>query len=239
MVLLRPASSERRAALIVLFCFLPIELREKPDLFSGTPESHSENLNEFIQKLDLQNITLVVHDFGGPIGLAAGIKNSDRIRNVILFNSWLWETKDDKDAQNIDKTINSFIGKFLYLNLNFSPRFLLKKGFSDKRKLSDKIHKHYIKPFPDKNSRSSLLNLAKSLVGSSDWYQNQWNQLDSLISKDWLILWGNKDSFIKTDSLEKWEKRIPNAVVKTFNCGHFVQEEKTKESIEQIWQFLK
>ncbi|MGB0428943.1 MAG: alpha/beta fold hydrolase [Bacteroidia bacterium] len=214
-------------------------LSEKPLDFPGKPKNHAENLNEFIQKLDLQNITLVVHDFGGPIGLAAGIMNADRIDKVVMFNTWLWSTKARKDAQKIDKTVNSRLGKLLYLNMNISPKVLLKKGFADKKNLSKEVHQHYIKPFPNKASRHGLLHLAKALVGSSDWYQKQWEQLDSLANKEWLVIWGTKDEFIKKEELSKWKKRLPNATVAELNCGHFVQEEKTQESIELIAQFMR
>ncbi|MEQ8471403.1 MAG: alpha/beta fold hydrolase [Marinoscillum sp.] len=213
-------------------------LSDKPDSVSGTPEWHSKNLIEFIKKLNLQAITLVVHDFGGPIGLAAGIENSERIKRVVLFNSWLWATDDGKQAQKIDKTINSWLGTFLYLNMNFSPKVLLKKGFANKKNLSSEVHKQYKKPFPDKNSRIPLLNLAKALVGSSDWYQKQWEQLDRLSDKEWLILWGTKDEFITMEYLKKWQERLPNHKTKDFACGHFVQEEKTKESVKAIITFM-
>ena len=213
-------------------------LSEKPDSFDGKAQSHSKNLAEFIEKLDLKNITIVVHDFGGPIGLSSAIKNHNRIKQVVLFNTWLWETKNNPEAQKVDKIIHSGIGKFLYLRMNFSPKFLLKKGFYDKKKLSKKIHKQYLYPFPNKSSRISLLNLGKSLVGSSDWYQEQWKSLDKLEQKPWLILWGTKDGFITTEYLQKWKNRIPNAKVKEYECGHFIQEEKTKETIEEIEKFM-
>lgn len=213
-------------------------MSEKTDSASETPEWHSRNLSEFIRKLNLQDFTLVVHDFGGPIGLAAGIENSERIKKVVLFNSWLWATEQKKDAQKIDKTLNSWLGKFLYLNMNFSPKVLLKKGYANKKDLSKEVHQQYIKPFPDKNSRIPLLNLAKALVGSSDWYQKQWEQLDLLSDKEWLILWGTKDEFITTDNLQKWQERLSNSKTKTFDCGHFVQEEKTEDSIKEIITFM-
>lgn len=213
-------------------------LSDKPSSVSGTPEWHSKNLSEFIQKLNLQEITLVVHDFGGPIGLATGIEHSESIKSVVLFNSWLWATKHGQQAQKIDKTVNSWLGKFLYLNMNFSPKVLLKKGFANKKNLSKDIHKHYIKPFPDKNSRIPLLNLAKALVGSSDWYQDQWEKLDRLSDKKWLILWGTKDEFITMEYLKKWQDRLPNNKTKEFACGHFVQEEKTSASIKAIITFM-
>ncbi|MEP0365697.1 MAG: alpha/beta fold hydrolase [Cyclobacteriaceae bacterium] len=213
-------------------------LSDKPDSIPGTPEWHSQNLSEFIRKLDLQNTTLVVHDFGGPIGLAAGIENSERIKKVVLFNSWLWATDQKKEAQKIDKTINSWLGKFLYLNMNFSPKVLLKKGFANKKNLSKEVHQQYIKPFPDKSSRIPLLNLAKALVGSSDWYQNQWEQLDELSDKEWLILWGTEDEFITMENLQKWQEKLSNSKTKEFDCGHFVQEEHTNESIKEIINFM-
>ncbi|WNB18864.1 alpha/beta fold hydrolase [Marivirga arenosa] len=213
-------------------------LSEKPDSVSGTPEWHANNLSEVINKLDLQDITLVVHDFGGPIGLGAGIANSDRIKRIILFNSWLWATDQQKEAKKIDKIVNSGLGRFLYLTMNFSPKVLLKKGFANKKYLSKQLHAQYIKPFPTKRSRVPLLNLAKTLVGSSGWYQNQWEQLDQLSNKEWLILWGIKDDFISMKYLKKWQDRLTNAETKEFECGHFVQEEKAIESIKAIADFM-
>lgn len=145
-------------------------LSEKPEAFAGQPQDHARNLVEFIQRLDLHDITLVVHDFGGPVGLAAAIEQPERFKQVILFNTWLWETASNKEAQKADRIINSFIGRFLYLQLNFSPRVLLKNSFTKKNLLSGDIHKQYIKPFPDKKSRLSLYKIARALVGSSNWY---------------------------------------------------------------------
>lgn len=213
-------------------------LSEKPKTFEGSPEQHSKNLSEFMSKLDLKNIALVVHDFGGPIGLGAGIKNQERVDKIVLFNSWLWATKTDKKAQKIDKMINSWLGKFLYLNLNFSPKVLLKKGFADKNNLPKNVHQHYTKPFPNKSSRVHLLNIGKSLVGSSDWYEEQWQQLDKLADKEWLILWGTKDKFIKSQYLEKWEKRFTKAKIIKFDTGHFIQEEESNRCIEAISNFV-
>ncbi len=213
-------------------------LSDKPQNFAGRPREHAQNLSDFIQQLDLQNITLVVHDFGGPIGLAATLDQPERIKQVVLFNTWLWETASNPAVKKINKIARSWLGKLLYLNLNFSPKVLLKKGFADKKALSKNIHRHYICPFPTKHSRQSLLRLAKSLYGSSTWYQEQWEKLDRLSEKPWLILWGTKDEFITTDYLKRWTDQLPQAEVKTWDCGHFVQEERGNESIDMICKFI-
>ena len=213
-------------------------LSEKPASFSGKPEDHAQNLAEFIRRLELKDITLVVHDFGGPIGLGVANKMPERIQNIVLFNTWLWSIKNEKEVRRVDGIINSWMGKFLYLNLNFSPRFLIKQGISNKKNLSKEVHQHYIKPFPNKDSRRSLLNIAKSLAGSSDWYEKQWNKLQVLKDKNWLILWGKKDKFIDVHFLERWKNRLPHAEVKVFECGHFVQEENAMESIQYLEEFM-
>ncbi|UTW65445.1 alpha/beta fold hydrolase [bacterium SCSIO 12643] len=213
-------------------------LSEKPENFESTPQAHSKNLDEFIHKLNLKNMTLVVHDFGGPIGLSAAIQNNDRIKRVVLLNTWLWETQTNPAAQKVNNILQSGLGKFLYLRLNFSPKVLLKKGFYDQGNLSKEVHQQYISPFPNKSSRWSLLRIGQSLIGASDWYQQQWEQLHVLEDKPWLIIWGMQDSFITPEYLKKWTHRLPKARVVLFECGHFVQEEATSQSIHEIENFM-
>lgn len=58
-------------------------------------------------------------------------------------------------------------------------------------------------------------------------------------SRFWLILWGAKVDFMRVAYLQKWKKRMPNVSVKAYDYGHFVQEEKTKETIQEIEKFMK
>lgn len=213
-------------------------LSDKPENFRGFPQDHAHNLKELILHLNLQNITLVVHDFGGPIGLGAALEMPERIERVVLMNTWLWETKNDKAALKVDKIINSFLGKLLYLRFNFSPKVLLKKAYADKKLLTKEIHRHYIQPYPKKNSRYGLYNIGQALVGASGWYQEQWEKLDVLLSKPWLVLWGIKDAFITPNYLEKWKERMPNATIKKLETGHFVQEEASEEVVDVLKKFL-
>jgi len=213
-------------------------LSEKPENLAGTPEFHAKNLAEFIEKLGIENITLVVHDFGGPIGLGAANAMPEKIKQIVLFNSWLWKIDNLPAIKKADKLINSWLGKILYLHFNFSPKVLLKQGVANKQNFTKKLHRHYLKPFPNKQSRHSLLAIARSLAGASAWYQEQWQHLEPLTQKPWLILWGEQDKFFDISFLEKWESRIPHAMVRRYDCGHFVQEEKAEETIQEIRNFM-
>lgn len=200
-------------------------LSDKPVSFTGTPAAHSANLDLLIEQLDLKDITLVVHDFGGPIGLSAALQNPEKIRQLVILNTWLWATHREKAVQKVDRILNSALGRLLYLNFNFSAKVLMKQAFADRTKLSREIHRHYTSVFPDKASRYGLLRIGRSLAGASGWFEAQRQKLHLLEEKPAMLLWGMKDRFIQLPYLEKWKQLFPAAEVRTFDCGHFVQEE--------------
>ena len=214
-------------------------LSEKPEDALYSPEWHSQNLEKLVDTLKLKDITLVVHDFGGPIGLSFAIRRPDLVTKVVLLNTFLWETANNPAAQKVNRIVRSALGRFLYLRMNASPKFLLKSAFADKRKLTKSIHRHYIHVFPDKKSRHGLLKLAENLVGSTEWYALQWQQMDRIAQKPFLIVWGMKDNFIGPDYLKAWEQRLENVreVVRLENVGHFVQEEGTESLTNAITKF--
>lgn len=213
-------------------------LSDKPRNFAGTPQKHYENLSLFIDSLQLDSFTLIVHDFGGPIGLPYAIQHPEKVSNIVLFNTWLWETKTDEAAQKVNKLLHSKLGNAIYLNTNFSPKVLLKKAFYDTKKLPKNVHQHYQQPFPNKANRYGLLKIGQALVGSSNWYKEQWEQIDSIKNHPTLILWGMEDAFIKPNQLEKWKGILTNKEVHTFKAGHFVQEEYFEESLRVLVDFL-
>ena len=213
-------------------------LSQKPKSFAGRPEDHYKHFELLMEHLELSNITLVVHDFGGPIALPYAINNPEKVERIVMFNTWLWSNRGNKDVEKIDGIVNSWIGKHLYLRWNFSPWILLKQAFDDKSKLTKDIHNHYKKVFRSKSSRYGLLKIAQSLLGSSEWYQQHWERIDAITDKPFLLLWGMNDDFIKPKYLEKWEQKLTNYEVSKLNCGHFVQEEQPEVVNDKIRSFI-
>ena len=213
-------------------------LSDKSDKFDGTPESHNLLLTNFINEMNLQNINLVVHDFGGVIGLPYALENIKNVNKVIISNTWLWSNEDNKDVIKIDKILKSFIGKILYLNMNFSVKVLMKKSFYNKSIFDKKLMANYLHPFPNRKSRFSLYKIALSLLGSSKWYDKYWQKITLLNNKNTLFVWGIKDEFISSEYLLKWQNILPKAEYHIYSCGHFIQEENFVESLETINNFL-
>jgi len=62
---------------------------------------HSENLIQLVRHLDLKNVTLVIHDWGGPIGVGAFIKDPERVANLVVLNTTVFPyPKNGKDVDN-------------------------------------------------------------------------------------------------------------------------------------------
>lgn len=216
-------------------------MSDKPVDAPYTPEWHSRSLEQLVDTLGLKDFTLVVHDFGGPIGLSMAIRRPEWVSKVVLMNTFLWETASNPAALKVDRLIRSPLGRFLYLRMNASPKLLLKSAFADKRKLSKALHRHYIHVFPNRDSRFGLLGLAENLVGASDWYAAQWAQMDRIADKPFCIVWGMKDKFITPDHLEKWEARLKSieSVHRLSDVGHFVAEEGAAELTAAIKAFAR
>ncbi len=212
-------------------------LSEKPTDADYRPEAHSLRLEGLIAALDLKNITLVVHDFGGPIGLAYAIRHPENIQRLVIFNTWLWSNQDDPAKVKIARLMGGSVGRFLYTYLNFSPRVLLKMAFHDKSKLTPSIHSHYLRPFSNRAERGALFVFVQELL--SDWFQSLWQQRDKIIKLPTLLLWGMQDPAFGKKDLERWEKHLENStVIRLEGVGHFPQEEALPQVLEAMDGFL-
>ena len=213
-------------------------LSDKPELYDYSTLHHSHNLQLLIEHLQLNDITLVVHDFGGPIGFRYALDHPGNIKQLIVLNSWLWDFSDAPAFQPLKKFIRSPLLPFLYRQLNFSARFLLPKSFGTK-KLPKKILKHYTAPFRNASERNGCLAFARALMSDHDWLETMWQRRSLLQNKKMLLVWGMTDRFVTPHFLKKFSGGFPSAtVVALQNCGHFPQEEQPREVLTAIRNFL-
>ena len=101
-------------------------LSDKPGDWSYLPQDHAQNVGSLIETLGLEDITLVVHDFGGPIGLPYAINNPEKVANLILFNTFMWATRGELRFQLGGRFVGSLVGRFLYKYFSFSTNVMMK-----------------------------------------------------------------------------------------------------------------
>jgi haloalkane dehalogenase len=205
-------------------------LSDKPAAAPYRPEDHARRLLAWFDHLDLREVTLVVHDFGGPIGLPLALQRSERIKAVVVLNSWLWPLGGDPRAARISRLVGSAFGSFLYRQLNGSPRWLLPSAFADKRTLRKAVHRQYLAPFASRAERDAPWVLGRELTGSDAFYAQLWAQRAALADKPLTLVWGERDPMFGAAELARWSEAFPHArVVRLANAGHFPQEEAPEE----------
>ena len=201
-------------------------LSDKPPGAPYRPKDHATRLTALIEHLGLQDVTLVVHDFGGPIGLSYAIQHPENVRALVLYNTWLWSRADDPAMVRASHLLGGSLGKFLYTRFNLSPRVLLPTLFAERSKLTRAVHRHYLRPFPDVHNRYAPAVLAHELTGSSAWFEGLWNRRAVLADKPALLVWGEKDRAFGKQDLRQWQEALPKAETVLYaEAGHFVQEE--------------
>jgi haloalkane dehalogenase len=223
----------------IAFDHIGFGLSDKPEVYDYSTQNHSATLEKFVVDLQLSNITLVVHDFGGPIGLNFAIHSPGLIKRIVIFNSWFWDSSASSEFKKMKKVLNSPLLPFLYRFLNFSPKFLLPKTYGE-NKPSKRILKHYTKPFSGPRQRNGVLAFAKSLLSDQDWFEKLWNEKGAISNKPVLLIWGMKDPVITPHNLEKFESGFQNSqTIRLESSGHFPQEEEPEKVIEEISNFMR
>jgi pimeloyl-ACP methyl ester carboxylesterase len=215
-------------------------LSDKPENANYTVEAHSKRLTKFIEKLELQDITIVANDFGGGISLGYAVTHSSNVKRVVLFNTWMWSLREDKNFSGPAGVVNTWFGRFLYKKLNMPVNVIMPAAYGDKKKLTPEVHQHYKEVVPDSASRVALYAIALELMNASPWWDSMWSRMNQIESKPFLIFWGMKDNFVKPYMLDKWKQRLPKVkVIEYEDAGHFTQEEKPVEMSTEIERFMK
>jgi haloalkane dehalogenase len=216
-------------------------LSTRPKDFAYTPEAHAKNLREFVHALGLREFTLVVHDFGGPIGLPLALDPSLVVDRVVLLNTWMWSFAGDAAMMKNIRFASSWLGRLLYRWFNISLRLIAPSAYGDRRKLTPAIHEQYLSVFPDGDSRERVLwTLAKALASSSAHYDGLWQERARLAAKQALVVWGMKDSAFPPTMLERLESALPKAhVVRVDDAGHWPHEEAPEQVIAALNEFMR
>jgi pimeloyl-ACP methyl ester carboxylesterase len=215
-------------------------LSDKPPLAPYGPDDHTRRLLWLLDRLELPGgATLLVHDFGGPIGLAAALERPALFDRLVLFNTWMWPLDDDAAIVRGARIASSWFGRLLYRHFNFPVKTLMPKVMGDRRALTPEIHRQYAAPLGSPDERMGAWACAGALLGAGPWYARLWEQRARLRDKSMLLLWGLKDPTFGVSYLDRWRREFPRARVHTFaTCGHFVPEEAASGVAPLVERFV-
>ncbi|HEU4322432.1 MAG TPA: alpha/beta fold hydrolase [Roseiflexaceae bacterium] len=214
-------------------------LSDRPADGDESPAAHARNLAELIERLDLRDVTLVVHDFGGPIGLSYAIEHPRTVRQIVLFNTWLWSLKGRWLYEAAASLARGPLGGLVFERLGLEARLVLPAVFGDRRRLTRAAHQQYLRVLATPEARRGTRALARHLIDSSAWYAGLWERNGRLRTIPTLVLWGMRDPVFPPEALERWRTTLLDAQIVPFDdVGHFVPEEKGAELVPVVKYFL-
>jgi haloalkane dehalogenase len=214
-------------------------LSDKPYNWNYLPEGHADHLEKLLDSLDLHDITFVVEDWGGPIGLSYAIRHPERVRNLVISNTYLWSVRRQFYYQMFSGFVGGPIGRYLIRRRNFFAKSMMPRLFAVKSRLTPRIHEQYLRPLGTPEERKGSWVFPKQIVGSSDWLASMWSRRSALATKRILFAWGMHDIAFREKELNYWRSAFPNAQVERYeDAGHFVSEEKPTEMTRAIRAFV-
>jgi len=142
-------------------------LSTAPDGYGFTPREQSRVVEEFVDHLGLRDVTLVMQDWGGPIGLGWAGRRPELVRRVILGNTWAWPTTVSEARGKFSVIVGGPIGEFAQMNFNAFASFALSHGII--RKLPEEVFDVYLRPFLPLNQRGVAAFYPGQITVASDY----------------------------------------------------------------------
>lgn len=213
-------------------------LSEKPQNADYCLAFHIKNLNTLIEQLELDDFTLIVHDWGGAIGFGYAVDNPQRVKRIVVLNSSAFF--DERIPKRI-LMCRGGLGKFLVLRLNLFAKAAT--VMASVNKLPENVKREYLRPYDTYDNRVGIYTFLRDIPVQADHKtRSLLNDIEKKLPRiisDILILWGEKDFCFTRHFFDRWKSIFPNAKAIIYpNAGHYILEDVPAEVLEEIQEFV-
>ena len=189
------------------------------------------------------NLTLVVHDWGGMIGMAYATEHPERIRRLVILNTGAFHLPKTKPVPWQLKLARSPLGALLVRGFNAFSRGAVKSCVT-RKPMSKQVGDAYCAPYDSWSNRIAVHRFVQDIPlkpsdRGYDLITRVGSRLELLKSVPMFIGWGDKDFVFDEHFLKEWLVRFPNAELHQYpDCGHYILEDASDELIPLIAKFL-
>lgn len=202
------------------------------------PAAHAQRLGELLEHLDVRDATLYLTDWGGPIGLEFARTQPERVRQLVITNTWCWPVSRDPYYIGFSSMMRSPLGQFLIKRHNAFVNRVMPMAVGDKAVMTPEVMDHYRNAQPA-GSRDACAALPGHILGATDWLRSIWDERDAFAGKPVLVFWGLKDIAFRRKELERWKAELLDFTLHEFeDCGHFLAEEAPERILPELQAFL-
>ncbi|HEU4361026.1 MAG TPA: alpha/beta fold hydrolase [Mycobacterium sp.] len=186
------------------------------------PAEHAAVIAAFVGALALSGVTLVAHDWGGPIGLAAVEQQPAAFDRLVLANTWAWPI-DAAAVQILSHVLGGPLGRLLIGQFNLFVNAMIPTGHR-LRKPTGAEMAHYRHALASAERRAASAVFPRHITAGRAFLAQVEAGLAGLAAMPTLIVWGDVDIAFGTKELRRWEQLCTNHQTVIINgAGHFVQ----------------
>lgn len=217
-------------------------LSEKPTDYRYRLAQHIDNLCELVETLNLTNITLVAHDWGGAIGMGAAGRLSDRFARIVLMNTAAFRSQRIPFRIAVCKW--PVVGPIAVRGFNAFSRAALWMAVAKPAKFTPAAKAGYLAPYDSWKNRQAVLRFVQDIPldashPSYDTLVEVERGLEKFKNTPMLFVWGEKDWCFTVDFLKEFRRRFPHAeTVAIPDAGHYVFEDAPENLIDAVKSFL-
>jgi pimeloyl-ACP methyl ester carboxylesterase len=222
-------------------------LSDKPDdtRYDYTLSSRVADLETLLDHLEVtRNLTLVLHDWGGLIGLVYGTRFPERIRRLIILNTAGFHFPPGRRFPwQLAACRTPILGPLLVRGANGFCRVALRSCIN-RRPRDAAIASAYLYPYDSWRNRIAIMRFVQDIPRrAGDRVYRMVSEVESHLCRfrdiPTLICWGLGDFIFDHDILAAWRKHLPHAIVYSFqNAGHYLLEDAGDEVAQVSRRFL-
>ncbi|MGB3335271.1 MAG: alpha/beta fold hydrolase [Mycobacterium sp.] len=185
------------------------------------PTEHTQVIGAFVDALALSGITLVVHDWGGPIGLAVIQQRPEIFERLVLSNTWAWPVGAPL-VQVMSHVMGGSIGRLLIRQFNLFVNVMIPVGHRLTKPTRREMD-HYQKALDSPARREASAVFPREITASRAFLADLESGLPAIAGLPTLIIWGDGDFAFGDRELRQWEQTLTNhQTVIVEGAGHFV-----------------
>ena len=229
-------------------------LSDKPADADYSMRAHVMRLEAFVQALELRDVTLVVQDWGGVIGLSWAVRHKSLVKRLVVLNTAGFVPESPRDLASLRPLPWGFpllwslripvLGEVFVQGLGGFVRYLLPLGVHHRERLTRDVLSSYMAPYGTWASRRAQLASVRQVPMSQR--DSAWQLLRETGAEleGWRvptqIVWGMRDPVFVPWFLEEFERRLPNRAptVRIDDARHFLQDDRPDLIVRAIHDFV-
>ena len=212
--------------------------------YNKTQDRRVADFGRLMDHLELTGIHLIVHDWGGMIGLAWAVDHLERIASVTITNTAGFFPPGDKGIPLRLRLIRNLapFGVSAVLGLNAFARGAV--WMAPKKRLSSEARSGLLAPYDSPRHRLATLRFVQDIPlfpgdAGYETVRRVSSRLEALRAYPLLLLWGEHDFVFDTDYYDEWRRRFPKAPARLFSdAGHYLFEDQPDRCTAMIRSFL-